>query len=279
MARTQARVCSDCATDFVGARSRCNDCHNAWRRARRRELAEPKSCIECGRPIEFGTGQVLCSDECRVVARRRERGVVAGSTRTCQACGVEFTAVSGRQYNCTAECADRAKHDRYKADPVMVAKRRAYMDGYYERNRERINAVSANWRERNRDRHRELSLKWARENKLRISAGRPSWRQRNPERHAAKQRMRSKRVAELTPYEFEHDKVVERLAFWGDKCWMCGGTANSVDHVKPLAAGGLNIPANLRPACKTCNSRKGAKWFGPKQIARFVRASSHTNGD
>ena len=38
---------------------------------------------------------------------------------------------------------------------------------------------------------------------------------------------------------------------------MCGTEATAIDHVKPIARGGSNWPANLRPACTPCNSRKG----------------------
>jgi 5-methylcytosine-specific restriction endonuclease McrA len=33
----------------------------------------------------------------------------------------------------------------------------------------------------------------------------------------------------------------------------------SIEHRIPLSRGGSNWPANLAPACKTCNSSKGTK--------------------
>lgn len=54
--------------------------------------------------------------------------------------------------------------------------------------------------------------------------------------------------------------VRARVAFYGGRCWICGGEANSIDHVKPLARGGSKWPANLRPACRSCNSKKGQRW-------------------
>lgn len=57
-----------------------------------------------------------------------------------------------------------------------------------------------------------------------------------------------------------------RFAYFGDRCWVCRVPLTSEnrtkDHVKPLAAGGLHVHANLRPACRSCNSAKGDRWDG-----------------
>jgi hypothetical protein len=56
-------------------------------------------------------------------------------------------------------------------------------------------------------------------------------------------------------------QIAARAAFYGGLCWICrAAPMEAMDHVKPLRAGGTNWPANLRPACKSCNSRKGATW-------------------
>lgn len=54
------------------------------------------------------------------------------------------------------------------------------------------------------------------------------------------------------------DCLAAKVAYWGDRCWMCHEPWNSLDHVKPLAAGGPHCLANLRPACMRCNRRKNA---------------------
>jgi 5-methylcytosine-specific restriction endonuclease McrA len=43
----------------------------------------------------------------------------------------------------------------------------------------------------------------------------------------------------------------------GLPCWYCGRRADTVDHVQPVSRGGTNAAANLRPACRSCNSRRG----------------------
>lgn len=56
------------------------------------------------------------------------------------------------------------------------------------------------------------------------------------------------------------EQLSARIAYYGGRCYVCHGAATEIDHVKPLAAGGCRWPANLRPICKPCNSRKGASW-------------------
>lgn len=56
------------------------------------------------------------------------------------------------------------------------------------------------------------------------------------------------------------DQIQARVAYYGGRCWICGAQANTIDHVIPLAAGGSNWPANLRPACAPCNKQRGARY-------------------
>jgi 5-methylcytosine-specific restriction endonuclease McrA len=46
-------------------------------------------------------------------------------------------------------------------------------------------------------------------------------------------------------------------------CYYCGGEANQVDHVIPIASGGDPMSLdNLVPSCKRCNLSKGKKSQG-----------------
>lgn len=51
-----------------------------------------------------------------------------------------------------------------------------------------------------------------------------------------------------------------RVALYGHRCWLCGMPYDAIDHVKPLAAGGSHMVANLRPICRRCNSKKRDRW-------------------
>lgn len=58
-----------------------------------------------------------------------------------------------------------------------------------------------------------------------------------------------------------------RWEYYGNMCYICGVNAQQTDHVIPLAKGGTNWPANLKPICQPCNARKGAKWpYNPQPL-------------
>lgn len=46
-----------------------------------------------------------------------------------------------------------------------------------------------------------------------------------------------------------------------NKCKLCGSTSSlSVDHIKPVIAGGGNELSNLQTLCSRCNSSKGGRY-------------------
>lgn len=103
------------------------------------------------------------------------------------------------------------------------------------------------------------------------------WYYANPEKVRARdaitgtedgRRRRAKQLA-ATIAPFTRQQLDARLSMFSG-CWMCGGPAGCVDHVKPLAKGGPHILANLRPACRACNGGKAARWPYPLAVARRV---------
>jgi len=52
----------------------------------------------------------------------------------------------------------------------------------------------------------------------------------------------------------------------GRRCYRCGGYADTVDHIIPIALGGAPYdPANLRPACRHCNCSTGGRLGAQRQ--------------
>ena len=64
-------------------------------------------------------------------------------------------------------------------------------------------------------------------------------------------------------------KIRERILrrdLW--ECYWCGADANTVDHLVPVAKGGLDVDENLVAACKKCNYSKQDKLPDEFQLQR-----------
>lgn len=113
--------------------------------------------------------------------------------------------------------------------------------------------------------------KYRAENPERVAAGWARWRERNPERFIQVVRACSlRRYARKCAASGSHtlDQWLQRVTLYGWRCAYCQVelTLDTLrkDHVKPLIAGGSDWPANLVPACGSCNSRKSRKRWIPR---------------
>ncbi len=79
------------------------------------------------------------------------------------------------------------------------------------------------------------------------------WRRENRERvQAYKREAYRRRRTETVNAETREMVVILR----SDPCAYCGGLADTIDHVHPVALGGGAQWDNLAPACRACNSGK-----------------------
>ncbi len=59
---------------------------------------------------------------------------------------------------------------------------------------------------------------------------------------------------------FTESDLLRRFEYHGNRCIYCKSTENlTVEHMIPLSRGGTNWPANLAPACRSCNCSKNNK--------------------
>lgn len=97
-----------------------------------------------------------------------------------------------------------------------------------------------------------------------------------------RQRRGLKKSTEVCPVSLDDLSVL--LSEYGNQCWICDGILTDVtwDHFQPLTKGGSHTVDNLRPACKSCNSKKSNRWpFTDEmkmKIAEEVRASRTFQG-
>jgi len=148
-----------------------------------------------------------------------------------------------------------------KSEEERLARRREQCREARKVDRERKLARRRETYVRDHAKIREQKRIWRAANIESEKARHKRWNDQNKPRKAILQSRRRARERQAPGYSTP-DQVLARIAYFGSRCWMCGAPWEAVDHVKPLAAGGSDWPANLRPICKSCNSRKGKHWSG-----------------
>ena len=135
----------------------------------------------------------------------------------------------------------RQKKFRQENSELMRARDRAW----YKANKTKTHLKSARWYANNKEKSKGACRAWQKAHKQRVCA------------KAAEYRAGKSKAPGAGYTTVQH--VQWRWEMWGNRCWVCGDKATATDHVIALSKGGSHWPANLRPICKPCNSRKGAK--------------------
>jgi 5-methylcytosine-specific restriction endonuclease McrA len=124
------------------------------------------------------------------------------------------------------------------------------------------------------DKIRAYNRKKYAENPQAVLKRNKKWVDANPEKVSAVKLQHTHKRRVLmesgTVIPFTQDQWVQKCDYWGNKCYLqipgiCTGGADSMDHVKPVLAGSppVHMLANMRPACRPCNSSKSNKWPYP----------------
>lgn len=170
-----------------------------------------------------------------------------------------FHANAGRAHGVNSFCRDcfsRLCRDKYR--PVTYAQQAA-------------------WRKANPEATARYRRRYSQANPEKIRAKFRRLKARNPERYRqyAKTGDGNRRARErLASGRATTDQQRARWDYFGGLCWMCGGVAQVMDHVKPLACDGSGWPANLRPACNRCNRKKRARWPFRLEVVRAGRRTT-----
>jgi 5-methylcytosine-specific restriction endonuclease McrA len=148
----------------------------------------------------------------------------------------EYLEQRRREYEADPANRERRKElDRQRrADPEYRARRAQQNRDNRAANREQRKQYNREWTAANRERYRELINQGGRKRRALIAD------------------------AQIIPFTIE--QWAAKVAYWGGRCWVCGGEWSDADHVKPIAAGGSHVLCNFRPICRSCNSSKKDRW-------------------
>ncbi|WP_226370261.1 HNH endonuclease signature motif containing protein [Pseudonocardia oceani] len=198
----------------------------------------------------------------------RDKNRRDGLNPWCKACNA---ANARRHGQANREAISAKRKAQYAADPEPARKR---VRQYTKRNAQMVRANKRRYYQENRGRHAAYMADYYRRDPRRCLDIIARAKAKKPEYYrlvsAASTTVRRARFRKVQQVPFTAAQLAQRLAYYGNRCWMCGAPAGTVDHVKPIVAGGPNMLANLRPACPPCNSGKAGRWpFQPK-------ASPHT---
>ena len=238
-----ARTCLDCGADISGrgnGAKRCELCatashHEKTREGAHRRLAEHPELVRAAQRRRYAAHPEHARELGRAAARRR-----------------------------------RVEHPEL----VLAAQRRQFA-AHPERAREVARASYRRRRAAHPERIRELAREAARRRRAEhpelVLAAQRRWCAAHPElRRAAHRRRRSRELQLLGTVSPNIERVLLRRH--SHTCAACRkeigprGTWH-LDHILPLALGGLHDDANLQILCVFCNLSKGAKhpeeWEGP----------------
>lgn len=154
--------------------------------------------------------------------------------------------------------------DEFTALPLTRSQR--YRLRHLEQRRKAGRERSQQWRKENPERSRDQAQRSYDKNveQRRADARKHSrdYRQRvvGSDAYRASERERSQRRRALlhgTPALFSEEEWVSCCDRFDFRCAYCHrAVLLTADHVVPLIKGGAHAPANIVPACRSCNSRK-----------------------
>lgn len=227
----------------------------------RYDLQNDSKCLACEALLPASRGsrpRRWCSDKCRSWARLNP-GKKRPSGRVCRGCGVGIDHLITKAIYCTQACGQRLRDTDAK---VQLPTRPCRQCGRsFQPFRSNSSCCS--------DRHYRTwrQKQWSAANPKLVRLRRAELRARMTEEQRLRERARQRLLAQVRRAQkklslhlrFTDVQLAQRMAMFAG-CWMCGGPFEHIDHVKPLAAGGPHILANLRPACAPCNLSKGSQW-------------------
>jgi 5-methylcytosine-specific restriction endonuclease McrA len=134
------------------------------------------------------------------------------------------------------------------------------------------------WRESNRARRKAYVMNYLREWHREHPNVRLPWHVSHPELLTAQRQVRRADAAGVAVNDLSAAEWRWLCEVYDHRCAYCGaqGVDLTLDHVVPLAQGGRNTLSNVVPACRDCNTDKGARTPEQADMAFAVRVDVAT---
>lgn len=209
-----------------------------------------KECSACGEVKDGqafhpnkGGGKISSSRFCKDCRRRRRKEVGGERLRNQQ------NAAGRKSYR------KNLGKNKIRSKAYYAANKHRKKPLTPEQRLKRLARSKERWWE-NRDFERARSHDYYAANKDKVETRIREWRRLNPEAMRYYWSVRRARVRGLK-INITRETTAARVELFGHSCSYCGGAFEHLDHVKAVSRNGMHCPANLRPACKACNLRKG----------------------
>jgi 5-methylcytosine-specific restriction endonuclease McrA len=185
--------------------------------------------------------------------------------KVCTKCKVEkdesefylHSKASGKLKPACKVCTVAKTKEWFKANPDRVSE---YNKKFSSANRAKLNEDAVRYRRENKDKIREARATKYSENSEQIKTAVYEYRKQNPHMVTKWNAARRARVRDLTPeLTKEQQEQIDYLYWLAKDLRAVSGEEYHVDHIFPLAKGGLHEPSNLQILPKDLNLQKSTK--------------------
>lgn len=152
--------------------------------------------------------------------------------------------------------------DYYRENKEAISVRRS---AHQKKNLDSVRVANAEWRKNNPEKVKAQRVAWSAGNREKMRASEALWRVKNPEKRLliSRRNQQNRRAMKKVGGGRLSRGIVARLhELQRGMCACCGELLNGIyhiDHVMPLALGGLHDDLNVQLLLPDCNQKKKAQ--------------------
>jgi 5-methylcytosine-specific restriction endonuclease McrA len=119
----------------------------------------------------------------------------------------------------------------------------------------------ARWCQKNRQRRRAFLSEYLKQWHISNPAASRVWNQSQPASQTTRRQAHRSALSNAPINDLGSDEWEWLVDIYEHRCAYCGRVDDHLtpDHILPLAMGGSNTLSNIAPACRACNTKKGAR--------------------